>query len=88
VPYLKVGWFIRFDPAEITAWLDAARHPQRSTTGDRFDLALSSSRSASRIREIGSSTRDHPVSALRSERGPNVRARISASTHRVAPEWR
>jgi excisionase family DNA binding protein len=53
VPYLKVGWFIRFDPAEITAWLDGARHPQRSTTGDRFDLALSSLRSASHIREIG-----------------------------------
>jgi hypothetical protein len=27
VPYLKVGWFIRFDPAEIAAWLDDARHP-------------------------------------------------------------
>ena len=52
VPYLKVGWLVRFDPTEITAWLDGARHPQRSTTGDRFDLALSSSRSASRIREI------------------------------------
>ncbi|MGD0442109.1 MAG: helix-turn-helix domain-containing protein [Acidimicrobiales bacterium] len=29
VPYLKVGWFIRFDPADIAAWLDGARHPQR-----------------------------------------------------------
>jgi len=29
VPYLKVGWFIRFDPAEIAAWLDGARHPER-----------------------------------------------------------
>jgi len=29
VPYLKVGWFIRFDPAEISAWLDGARHPER-----------------------------------------------------------
>ncbi|MGD0286349.1 MAG: helix-turn-helix domain-containing protein [Acidimicrobiales bacterium] len=29
VPYLKVGWLVRFDPAEITAWLDGARHPQR-----------------------------------------------------------
>ena len=27
VPYLKVGWLVRFDPAEITAWLDDARHP-------------------------------------------------------------
>jgi excisionase family DNA binding protein len=53
VPYLKVGWFITFDPAEITAWLDGSRRPQRSTTGDRFDLALSSSRSAFRITEIG-----------------------------------
>ncbi|MFZ2059288.1 MAG: hypothetical protein WAV54_17960 [Acidimicrobiales bacterium] len=50
VPYLKVGWLVRFDPAEITAWLDGARHPQRSTTGDRFDLALRSSLSASPIR--------------------------------------
>jgi hypothetical protein len=53
VPYLKDGWLVRFDPAEIAAWLDGAGHPRRSTTGDRFDLALSSSRSASRIREIG-----------------------------------
>ena len=29
VPYLKVGWLVRFDPAEIAAWLDGARHPQR-----------------------------------------------------------
>ena len=29
VPYLKVGWLIRFDPADIAAWLDGARHPQR-----------------------------------------------------------
>jgi excisionase family DNA binding protein len=27
VPYLKVGKFIRFDPAEISGWLDEARHP-------------------------------------------------------------
>ena len=33
VPYLKVGWLVRFDPAEITAWLDAARHPQRTRQG-------------------------------------------------------
>jgi excisionase family DNA binding protein len=25
VPYLKVGRLIRFDPAEITAWLDGRR---------------------------------------------------------------
>lgn len=25
VPYLKVGWFVRFDPEEITAWLDEHR---------------------------------------------------------------
>ncbi|MGO9582662.1 MAG: helix-turn-helix domain-containing protein [Acidimicrobiales bacterium] len=53
VPYLKVGWLVRFDPAEITAWLDSARHPERSTAGDRTRLAVSFSRSASRIREIG-----------------------------------
>jgi excisionase family DNA binding protein len=29
VPYLKVGWLIRFDPAEITGWLDGSRHPER-----------------------------------------------------------
>jgi excisionase family DNA binding protein len=52
VPYLKVGWFIRFDPAEIAAWLDGARHPERSTAGDRTHLAVSFSRSTSRIREI------------------------------------
>jgi excisionase family DNA binding protein len=25
VPYLKVGKFVRFDPAEIAEWLDRAR---------------------------------------------------------------
>ena len=71
VPYLKVGWLVRFDPAEITAWLDGARHPERSTAGDRTRLAVSFSRSASRVREIatprlGSSDR------LRSVRRPSV----------------
>ena len=27
IPYLKVGRLIRFDPAEIAAWLDRGRHP-------------------------------------------------------------
>jgi len=53
VPYLKVGWLVRFDPAEITVWLDGARHLERSTAGHRTRLAVSISRSASRIREIG-----------------------------------
>jgi len=35
VPYLKVGWLVRFDPAEITAWLDDARHPQHLDHGRR-----------------------------------------------------
>jgi excisionase family DNA binding protein len=35
VPYLKVGWFIRFDPAEIAAWLDGTRHPQHLDHGRR-----------------------------------------------------
>jgi excisionase family DNA binding protein len=25
IPYLKVGRFIRFDPAEVTVWLDGRR---------------------------------------------------------------
>jgi hypothetical protein len=29
VPYLKVGHFIRFDPAEIVEWLDGSRQPER-----------------------------------------------------------
>jgi excisionase family DNA binding protein len=33
IPYLKVGRFIRFDPAEVDAWLDAARRPELETTG-------------------------------------------------------
>ena len=33
VPYLKVGWLVRFDPAEITVWLDGARHPESGTHG-------------------------------------------------------
>jgi len=44
-------------PAEIAAWLDGARHPERSTAGDRTHLAVSFSRSASRIREIACSIR-------------------------------
>jgi excisionase family DNA binding protein len=28
IPYLKVGHFVRFDPAEIAAWLDNARQPE------------------------------------------------------------
>ncbi len=27
IPYVKVGRLIRFDPAEITRWLDQARQP-------------------------------------------------------------
>lgn len=30
VPYLKVGWLVRFDPAEITSWLDNTRHATRA----------------------------------------------------------
>jgi excisionase family DNA binding protein len=30
VPYLKVGKFVRFDPAEISTWLDLGRHPGRT----------------------------------------------------------
>jgi excisionase family DNA binding protein len=29
VPYLKVGWLVRFDPAGIASWLDNTRHPLR-----------------------------------------------------------
>ncbi len=39
VPYLKVGWLVRFDPAEITAWLDGARHPQ-GAGDDRMGTVL------------------------------------------------
>jgi excisionase family DNA binding protein len=27
IPYMKVGRLVRFDPAEIAAWLDQGRHP-------------------------------------------------------------
>jgi excisionase family DNA binding protein len=30
IPYLKWGHLLRFDPAEIDAWLDEARRPTRS----------------------------------------------------------
>ena len=33
VPYLKVGWLVRFDPTEIAAWLDGTRHPQKTSHG-------------------------------------------------------
>lgn len=29
IPYLKWRRLLRFDPAEIEAWLDGARHPER-----------------------------------------------------------
>ncbi|HWG75149.1 MAG TPA: helix-turn-helix domain-containing protein [Acidimicrobiales bacterium] len=28
VPFLKVGGLVRFDPTDIAAWLDDARHPR------------------------------------------------------------
>jgi excisionase family DNA binding protein len=28
IPYLKVGRFIRFDPAEVESWLDGTRRPE------------------------------------------------------------
>jgi excisionase family DNA binding protein len=28
IPYVKWGHLLRFDPAEITAWVDAHRRPQ------------------------------------------------------------
>ena len=28
IPYLKVGRFIRFDPAEVATWLDGTRRPE------------------------------------------------------------
>jgi excisionase family DNA binding protein len=31
VPYVKVGWLVRFDRDEITAWLDQHRVPGRPT---------------------------------------------------------
>ncbi len=43
VPYLKVGWLVRFDPAEITAWLDGARHPERAGD-DRMGAVLPAGR--------------------------------------------
>ena len=29
IPYVKWRRFIRFDPAEITTWLNQARHPEQ-----------------------------------------------------------
>ena len=43
VPYLKVGWLIRFDPTDIAAWLDSARHPQRQG-GDGTDVVFPTGR--------------------------------------------
>jgi excisionase family DNA binding protein len=37
VPYLKWRRFIRFDPAEITAWLDNARLPEAGQLPGRRD---------------------------------------------------
>jgi excisionase family DNA binding protein len=30
VPYIKVGRLVRFDPAEITRWIDGSRRPEGS----------------------------------------------------------
>ena len=35
VPYVKWRRFIRFDPAEITAWLDNARRPETNWRSGR-----------------------------------------------------
>lgn len=32
VPYVKVGKFVRFDPAELEAWVDDARRPVSEAT--------------------------------------------------------
>jgi excisionase family DNA binding protein len=32
IPYVKVGRFVRFDPADITDWIRAARVPARSVS--------------------------------------------------------
>ncbi len=34
IPYLKVGHFIRFNPAEIVFWLEESRPPRRSAEHD------------------------------------------------------
>ena len=33
IPYLKVGHFVRFDPAEIVRWLDNTRQPDQTGSG-------------------------------------------------------
>jgi excisionase family DNA binding protein len=33
IPYLKVGHFVRFDPAEIVRWLDNTRRPDQPGGG-------------------------------------------------------
>jgi excisionase family DNA binding protein len=33
IPYVKWRRLLRFDPAEISRWLDAARHPQGNSGG-------------------------------------------------------
>ena len=34
IPYIKWGHLLRFDPADIAAWVDACRrHPSRSHNG-------------------------------------------------------
>lgn len=33
IPFVKWRRFIRFDPAEITAWLDQTRHPESRDRG-------------------------------------------------------
>jgi len=85
VPYLKVGSSDSTRPRSLPGLMMLAT--LTSGTGARLDLALSSSHRRLASRRLGASTRD-PVSARRSERDPNVRARISASTHLVAPKWR
>ncbi len=44
IPYLKVGHFVRFDPAEIVRWLDNTRQPDRTgggATGEHSPMAAS-----------------------------------------------
>lgn len=33
IPFIKWGHLLRFDPAEIDAWIDSARVPARTTVG-------------------------------------------------------
>ena len=76
IPYLKVGHFVRFDPDEIAAWLDAQRvavtgKPRRTldAEGQREEPSVLGTQDAARARL---DSKESPAGRRETLRGANA----------------